>query len=151
MSARNTEVSREAGVAGQYADTVLGGTQVLNDAIGELRRTLIRTVRTSTSEVDRRRLQRVDVTLACQIEVPGRAAIASKITDLSEGGARVSDAADLTFGTSGSLRVSGLDMPLSFRVSGVDGSDAHLSFETNDAGREALRGLLSGAAVRRAA
>jgi methyl-accepting chemotaxis protein len=151
MSARNTEVSREAGVAGQYADTVLGGTQVLNDAIGELRRTLIRTVRTSTSEVDRRRLQRVDVTLACQIEVTGRTAIASKITDLSEGGARVSDAADLTLGTSGRLRITGLGVPLSFRVSGVDGSDAHLSFETNDAGREALRGLLSGAAVRRAA
>jgi methyl-accepting chemotaxis protein len=151
MSARNTEVSREAGVAGQYADTVLGGTQVLNEAIGELRRTLIRTVRTSTSEVDRRRLQRVDVALACQIEVPGRSAMPAQVSDLSEGGARVTDASDLTLGTSGRLRITGLGVPLPFRVSGVDGSDAHLSFETNDAGREALRGLLSGTLVRRAA
>jgi methyl-accepting chemotaxis protein len=56
MSARNAEVSREAGAAGHHADTVLEGTHVLNESIGDLRRTLIRTVRSSTAEVDRQRM-----------------------------------------------------------------------------------------------
>ena len=54
MSSRNTEVSQEAERAGRYAEEVLDNTKVLDGAVDELRRGLIRTVRTSTAEVDRR-------------------------------------------------------------------------------------------------
>jgi methyl-accepting chemotaxis protein len=151
MSARNEEVSREAGAAGHHADTVLEGTQVLNDAVGDLRRTLIRTVRTSTAEVDRRRMQRADVELPCQMEISGQGMIAARLGDLSEAGARVTGASGLVPGARGKLRITGLSVALPFSVRGIDGTAARLLFETDEVGRQAVRGLLSGAAQRHAA
>jgi methyl-accepting chemotaxis protein len=54
MASRNTDVSGEAEKAGRYAGDVLEGTKILDSAVGDLQRAIIRTVRSSTEEVDRR-------------------------------------------------------------------------------------------------
>jgi methyl-accepting chemotaxis protein len=151
VNARNAEVSREAGDAGRHADEVLNGTRVLDGAIDELRRALIRTVRTSTADVDRRMFQRQEMDLACQVEVPGLGPIAARLTDLSEGGARLAGAAGLTRGTRGTLRMAGLTRPVPFAVRASEGAALRVSFETDDTGAQSLRALLAKSALRPAA
>ena len=54
MTSRTTEVSAEAEQTGIHAADVRENAVALNTAVGELRHSVIRVVRTSTPEVDRR-------------------------------------------------------------------------------------------------
>ncbi len=68
MASRNDDVAVEATQADRYAREVLGNAQVLNGAVQELRDTIIRTVRTSTADVDRGLFERHAVNVPCRIE-----------------------------------------------------------------------------------
>jgi hypothetical protein len=150
MHSRNAEVSKEAGAAGRHASEVLDGTRALDDAIDDLKRALIRTVRTSTAEVERRMFQREDVDLPCQLEMPGEGTIAARLGDLSEGGARPTGTSGLRPRTRGTLRTGGL-APIEFTVRSVDGAAVHVAFETDDVGRQALHAYMARGVNRRAA
>jgi methyl-accepting chemotaxis protein len=142
VNTRNAEVAKEAGAAGRHASEVLDGTRTLDHAIGELKRALIRTVRTSTAEVDRRVFQREDIDLPGQLEIPGGGSIASRVGDLSEGGARLAGTSGLRPGTRGTLRLGGL-APMAFTVRSIDDMGIHVAFEMDDAGRQALRAYMA--------
>jgi methyl-accepting chemotaxis protein len=151
MTARNGEVTHEAEMAGRHASEVLDGTRVLDSAVAELRQALIRTVRTSTAEVDRRMFQRHDVDLTCRLELPGLGPVDARVSDVSEGGARLTGAAGLTPGTRGTLRMAGLATPLAFTVRGTEGAATRVTFTLDDISRVALRRMLSAGAPRAAA
>lgn len=139
MSARNTEVFQEAEQAGQYANDVLEGTKVLNGAIEELKRVMVRTVRTSTKEVDRRMFRRYQVSQPCRIEMAGRGVIDARIVDISAGGARLDGLQPLPLGERGTLRLGGgLPTPLPFKVLGESDGGTRIRFECDDAQRQAL-------------
>jgi methyl-accepting chemotaxis protein len=91
MTTRTHEVSDEAKTTGQRAADVLGNTTGLDSAVHDLHNAVIHLVRTSTSEVDRRRYRRrpchVEATLLCQ----GHSEAAS-LHDLSERGCHVGTA-----------------------------------------------------------
>jgi hypothetical protein len=104
---------------------------------------MVRIVRTSTVEVDRRIFERYDLGLSCRVELSGRGSFAVQLKDLSEGGAKATGLPDLAPGTRGDLSVEGLAAPVSFKVLGMAEEVAHLAFEPNPAGTQALRSLLA--------
>jgi methyl-accepting chemotaxis protein len=151
MSGRNTEVSEEAKQAGRYADAVLENAKGLNSAVQELRQTMVRTVRTSTSEVDRRLTARLPLNLSCRVEANGRSWADCRFTDISETGARVAGLSGISVGARGMLRPEGTSAGLSFIVKSVNGEAAGIAFDLDSAGEAAVRSILDRIDVRRAA
>jgi hypothetical protein len=140
-----------AAEAGRQSDGVMDHTTGLNEAITELRLMLVRTVRTSTAEVDRRLFERAATDLPCQIAVTGQPPTAGRIVDLSEGGARLATAKPLPDGATGTLRVDGIQAAIAFVVRGTDRNGARILFAADEAGRAAVRALTGRMALKQAA
>ncbi len=142
MSMLNGEVSAEASQAGQYAQDVAAHTEGLNDAVGELRTSIIRTVRTSTTEVDRRSSPRQPMDMPCRVEMAGHPAVNARISDLSEGGARLTGVPEVAAGARGTMRPGGERQALAFVVAGRDDDAVRVSFQIGDAERALVRGII---------
>ena len=138
MTQRTTEVSAEAEQTGKHAADVRQNAASLNSAMDELRHTVIRVVRTSTAEVNRRQHTRYLVDLGCRVSVVGGGLHSMRVTDLSEGGAAVSGGPTLPIGTSGTLDVDRVAMKLPFIVRSVDDKATHLAFELDAASADRL-------------
>jgi methyl-accepting chemotaxis protein len=132
MTARTTEVSTEAGETGRRAAEVSESSTGLNDAMDDLRRSVIRVVRTSTAEVDRRRERRYSNDLVCHLLIAGHSSPAH-VADLSDHGAFVRDAPSVPIGTRGTLKINGVDFALPFHVRAVEDSGLRLEFELDEA------------------
>ena len=91
MTDRTAEVTVEAGETGRHAGEVRENAAGLNDAMEELRHTMIRAVRTSTTEVDRRRDRRYPTDRRCSLAVAG-GTFEAHVADLSEHGAYIRNA-----------------------------------------------------------
>ncbi|WP_198154927.1 methyl-accepting chemotaxis protein [Oceanibaculum pacificum] len=102
VSARIDDVSHEAGSSGTRAATVRDTAAEVAQAIASLRQVLVRVVRTSMSEVDRRKLERVPFNAPCTLALPGRT-VQGQLENLSEGGALVSGVPDVPAGARGTL------------------------------------------------
>ena len=72
MTRHTAVVSAEADDTGRHAGEVRENAACLNDAVEELRHSVIRVVRTSTAEVDRRNHEDRAVDLACRLSVAGQ-------------------------------------------------------------------------------
>ncbi len=142
MNARNVEVSREAEQAGLYAEDVLENTTRLTAAVHDLRRAIIRTVRTSSEEVDRREHNRFEVDLSCRVDTARHGSRTARVRDLSEGGARLIGLPDLVFGASGTILIDGIPRPLTFTVVGLDDGVGRIAFSARDDALPLLRALL---------
>jgi len=151
MSSMNGDVAREAELAGRYAEEVLANTRSLDGAVAELKRGMVRTVRTSTEEVDRRAADRFDADLPCSVELAGRGAVAARIADISEGGARLIDVPGAGVGAHGTLRIDGFGDSLAFHVLQVEEEAVHVAFDAGDATRRVVRQILERVAGRVAA
>ncbi len=106
MSGRITEVSAEAERTEQHAVSVRENAAGLELAVAELRHAVIRVVRTSSSDVDRRRAERHPVDLPCRFSAAGNTCDA-RLVDLSETGARLHGAPALSPGSRGTLSLDG--------------------------------------------
>jgi methyl-accepting chemotaxis protein len=151
MTSRTNEVSTEAVGTDRHAADLRDNTIALNHAVEELRHSVIEVVRTSTAEVDRRQTGRQKVDLAAHFSVAGRGERVARVVDLSEGGARIRGAPDLSPGARGTLRLDGVAVPLPCVVRGTEGDVLHLAFELDEAAAAALRPLLERLALRQAA
>jgi methyl-accepting chemotaxis protein len=84
------EVSREAGTTGQRAGQLRGNASAVADDVAALQTALVRTVRTATTEADRRLAPRVAVDVACSVSFGrGGASIRARLRDLSTSGATI--------------------------------------------------------------
>jgi len=90
MALQIEEVSLEAQSAGAISREVDALAQEVGGHIATLSHTLVRVVRTSTEEVDRRTKPRYAVDLPVEVEHMGRK-IAARIRNLSEGGAMLAN------------------------------------------------------------
>jgi methyl-accepting chemotaxis protein len=151
MTRRIAEVSAEAERTGERSAQVRNGTASLNDLVGELQRSVIRVVRTSTTEVNRRQASRFPVNLACRIMADGRGPHAATVADLSEGGASILDGPALSPGSRGTLDVDRVGVPLPFVVRGMEGEMLRLTFDLDAATTTRLAEKLEQLAVRPAA
>ena len=151
MTQRTGEVSVEAELTGAQAAQVRDHSSGLNEAMEELRHSVIRVVRTSTTEVDRRHAERVATSRSCQVTVTGQASRSARLIDLSLGGAHVSGGPDVPVGTRGTLGLDGLAAQLPFTVRAARDGDLHLAFTLDATMSAALSSLLATLRTSRAA
>nr|WP_294518232.1 cache domain-containing protein [uncultured Rhodopila sp.] len=149
MSNRILEVSAEAEQTEHHALSVRENASALELAVADLRHAVIRVVRTSTTEVDRRLAMRHPIDLPCRINAAG-AEHDARLVDLSMSGARVDDAPALPDGSAGSVILDGVALPFVVRTADHRGS-LHVQFEESEAVRLAVSGLLERLQQRRVA
>lgn len=112
VSTRIAGVSRETAVTGDLAASFRSGTHDVAQSVQELRTLLIRMVRTSSEEADRREDPRYPAHDSCEIGLDGHSPVASRLVDLSLCGAWV-DGGSLAAlaprpGAQGHLRLPGI-------------------------------------------
>ena len=112
MTSRTAEVSAEAAKTGERAVMLNDLATKLQSAVAELTVAVTRVVRTATPEVDRRRATRVAADLPCRLSFAGRSAVAARLVDVSEGGAKLSTEATAPPGTAVSLAFDGTRVPI---------------------------------------
>lgn len=114
----------EANRTGESASALRSSADDVSKSIAGLRETIVRVVRSSSPDVERRQNPRHE------IRAPGELANCSqriRIEDISSGGAMLSGVGDLAGGDRDILRWSGVEVP--FRVASVSGGIAHVVFE----------------------
>ncbi len=142
VSASIAEVSRDAQATGQRAAAVRLGSRDVAERIGELRASIVRVVRTSTADAERRREVRTRVDDSCTVQVSGRAAVPARLRDISAGGAWLAGVDHMDAGSAGVLRLdrAGEDAHVRFEVRGRDPSgDLHVAFVAGQASPAFLR------------
>ena len=150
MTSRTNEVSAEADQTSQQAAAVRENVGALNLAIGELRQSVIRIVRTSSSEVDRRGAARYEVEVACRLTVDGRTHDA-RVANLSDFGAEVRGGPRLETGVRGVLQVQGVNVSLPFSVKFSDADVTRMGFELDEQTAKVFSGTAERLGRRRAA
>jgi len=150
MTTRTSEVSSEAGQTSHHAEAVRDNASGLNAAMGDLRHSLIRVVRTATSDVDRRIHRRFDVDLPARLTAAGQSCEV-RVIDLSDGGARVRGMTALQVGERGTLDIKGVGFPLPVVVNRCDDDILRLTFVLDEAMAARLSGTAERLAQRQAA
>jgi methyl-accepting chemotaxis protein len=151
MAERTRDVSTEAEKTGRSAAEVRDNSAALDVAMRELKEAVVRVVRTSTTEVDRRKSIRHAVALSCRVSVPGQAALTGNVTDLSETGAAIRDVPPLGVGARGTLGLDAIGTPLPFTVRSSAGGVSHVAFELDASTAAKLHGVPERPALRRVA
>ncbi|HET7880842.1 MAG TPA: methyl-accepting chemotaxis protein [Acetobacteraceae bacterium] len=128
MTSRTVEVSSEAASTGQHATVVQETASALEAAVNELHHSVIRVVRTSSTEVDRRLSERHRIELPCRVSLPDGERSACML-DISLGGASVRLDRVPPAGARGTLRPDGLDTAIPCIVRDSERDIAHLTFE----------------------
>ncbi len=100
MTARNNEVSEEATQTGQRAGAVLADITTLDATVEDMKKSVVRAMRTSLQEVDRRTTARHALNLPCRLIIGGQTHPA-RLADLSEGGARALGVPPMQIGANG--------------------------------------------------
>ncbi len=136
MSDRTRDVSEEASETDRQAAAVRKSAAAMEAAIGDLRESLSRIVRTATPEVDRRSAMRAMVDMPCTVTIGGEAA-AGTVVDLSEGGARLRTgsgaAAGAVPGTRGTLAIAATGFRMPFVTLAAEGGVLRVRFERSAA------------------
>lgn len=125
MVAQIRDVSREARSAGSISREVDELSQVVGADVASLSKTLVRVVRTSTDEVERRRLPRFTTNMPVEASTV-RGSVRAIIRNLSEGGALIEGLG--LAGGSVSLRISGVSDQLLADVLRLDEGVTHVKF-----------------------
>ena len=115
MSTQTGRVQQAAQETDSQAGTVQQTSGVLEGAVRGLRQTVVRVVRTSTRDVNRRASERLEVDLPAQLTLPGQPASAVRVIDISLGGAMLKGSPTAVPGTRGSLRLEGMNLPVLIR------------------------------------
>ena len=142
MTHRTGDASHEAATTDRQATELRDNIAALNNAVEELRHSVIKVVRTSTAEVERRQLQRHQVDLAASLSIAGRDSHDVRVSDISIGGACVQGAPDVAVDARGVLRLGGVTAPLPCTVRASEEDGLHLVFELDHAAEAALNLLL---------
>ena len=143
MTTSVAEVATNAEEAACHAVEVHDTATGLTQAVGQLKHGVIRAVRNSTDEVNRRLNDRQNLERNCQVSIPGQKAHAARVTDISAGGACVRDGPNLRVGAHGTLAIDGLTTPLPFDVRCADQQGLHLKFDLNDKEAACLQVMLA--------
>ncbi|MFC5316531.1 methyl-accepting chemotaxis protein [Azospirillum rugosum] len=131
VATRIATVSQEASTAENRASTVHAVTAQVASGIDELRRVLVRVVRTATADVDRRREPRYAFNRRCRAEIGG-ATEEVHVENVSKGGATIIGARSLTARCAGSLWLGDGAPALAFEVIAVDGERQHVRFREDE-------------------
>jgi methyl-accepting chemotaxis protein len=127
MTERTHEVSTEATQTGRDAAEVFDNTTGLNDTIQGLQRALLRVVRTSTGDVDRRQFRRRPCHVEATIVHDGQSEPAA-LHDLSEHGCYAAGLSKCRTGQSVEIALQSLGKRLRCRVAAQSEAGLHICF-----------------------
>jgi methyl-accepting chemotaxis protein len=142
VTSRIADVSRNAAALNDRATEVRETISGAADSVAALRTILVRVVRNSSEDTDRRASPRYEVDFAATIETAGVKAT-SKILDISEGGARITCVPGLALNAVGKIHIEGMTRPLAFIVRGGSASSASIEVQAEGDLREQYMAWLS--------
>lgn len=135
VTARVAEVSQAAGQAGELAAGVRAGTGEVDGSVGALQATLMRVVRTSVREADRRLEPRFPVSEPCVVTVAGGARRDATLLDVSARGALIGGLAGVAVGAQGVLTLERHGgARTGFTVRGLGPCGAHVALDAESEG-----------------
>jgi hypothetical protein len=132
------------------ANDVRDAISQVSTHLKSLRAILVRVVRTSSEEADRRRFPRFKSTLPITVTCRSRAWPEAMLSDISEGGAWIKGVPDFDIGETGSMQLQGFDPHLPFTVRSKSPDAIHIEFELRNH-REAYGRWLSATLTKEAA
>ena len=141
VSARITEVSNEALGTKRHTDELRGDSATLNIAVLDLKRAVIRAVRTSSTETERRGEPRLETDLAVTVTLPDGTTQSARLGNISNGGALIIGVGELVSGRI-QLRIEGAQYQA--KVILHEGADAlHIQFDIDAAQKAQLAVLVA--------
>jgi PAS domain S-box-containing protein len=144
VASQIVNVSNEAGETGRRAKEIRDGSAEIASKVDSLRETLVRVVRTSTADVDRRNSTRVNVERNGTIEAGGRVHKVM-IRNLSSGGAMIMNALpEVEVGGPVVLTVDGIKPSLTGVVARSDQDGTLVTFKITEATRKLVEDLVAG-------
>lgn len=150
VSSKIAAVSQDAVALNDRATEVRETIAGAADSVSALRTILVRVVRNSSEDTDRRTSARYEVDVAATIEAAGGRAM-SRILDISEGGARITCVPGLAINSVGKIHIDGMTRPLAFIVRGGTAKTASLEVQAEGELREQYLAWLSRMSKRRTA
>jgi aerotaxis receptor len=137
-------VSNEAAETGRRAADISSGSADIAGKVDALRETLVRVVRTSTADVDRRISTRADVERRGSIDFGGRS-LQILVHSLSAGGALIVDAvAGASVGMPVTVRIDGIAASLTGTIARIDHNGTFVKFELNETAAELVEDVVGG-------
>jgi methyl-accepting chemotaxis protein len=132
-------VSTGAGHLNGRAIDVRACVSGVSDNINGLRETLVRVVRTSTADANRRMEVRHPITMRGKVFDRGGRQQEGQIVDLSGSGARIACRPEMALGDAGSLKLEGFSEALPFIVRHASGENLHVQFQLSEPLADAYR------------
>jgi|tagenome__1003787_1003787.scaffolds.fasta_scaffold20782348_2 c-di-GMP-binding flagellar brake protein YcgR len=108
----------------------------------DLTRSVVRAIRTSSAETNRRKHVRYSVDLPCRVSVANRSAQTGRISDLSAEGASLCTPESLEARSHGTVSLAQLRVPLPFSVRRFESGVAHVQSTPDQAAADGLQALL---------
>ena len=147
VASQIVNVSNEAIETGRRAAEIRDGSAEIASKVDDLRETLVRVVRTSTADVDRRTSMRADVERRGTIEAGGRSHKVV-IRNLSEGGAMIVDAVPgAGVGNPVVLKVDGTALSLGGVVARSDENGTLVKLKLTEAAGKLVKDVMAGRGV----
>ncbi|MBI5163142.1 MAG: MCP four helix bundle domain-containing protein [Magnetospirillum sp.] len=136
VSSLIASVSQDAAETGRQAGKVHDNAGVIAGSIADLREALVRVVRTSTREADRRMRERYAIDSPCVVVIDGRN-YEARVRDVSTGGVKVMGVPQVMAGHTGRLQWRERGLELAVEVRATSSSDIlHCEFLDADARTE---------------
>jgi chromosome segregation ATPase len=151
MRDQNAKVSADAQQSGDFARRVLENANGLGNVLADLKAAVVRAVRESTDDVNRRTAQRVDLDVAASVAVQGHPALPCRVANLSATGAFLNGDVDASTGAAGRLRIDGLNVVIEFKVVKREPGGLRLAFAAEPAVATAISDYLASRARKAAA
>ena len=143
VASQIVSVSNEATETGRRATEIRDGSVEIAAKVDALRATLVRVIRTSTSDVDRRISSRLDIRRSATLKIQGRSGTVT-IRDLSLGGAMIDESLPNTpVNTPVTLAINGIAAELAGVVARKEENATLVTFQLSDEATKVLRGLIS--------
>jgi methyl-accepting chemotaxis protein len=129
VSAKIGNVSRDANSVDGRANEVRDAITNVSSNLSSLRAVLVKVVRTTTEDADRRRWPRFKSDLPIQVNCRGRMQSNATLADISEGGAWIRGVPELDIDETGFMTLQGLDQNLPFTVRSQSPEAIHVEFD----------------------
>jgi hypothetical protein len=137
VSAKIGNVGKDAGMVNDRAAEVRSAIAGVASSLTALRVTLVKVVRTTTIEADRRQSPRLKSNLPIKVIDDGKGAVKAELLDISEGGAWLRFDPEPGIGDRGKMEFSGFDGSVAYRVRARDRDALHVEFDSGQ-NREAF-------------
>ena len=142
VSSKIASVSQDAAELNDRATEVRETIAGAADSVAALRTILVRIVRNSSEDTDRRNAARYEVDITATIEAAGGRTTA-KVLDISEGGVRITSVPGLAINAIGKIHIDGMSRPLAFIVRGGTAETASLEVQAEGELRQQYLAWLS--------